>query len=108
MARNLDWVENADLWDMNVGEVPGQVVVSQTYRGWHELCVCYENMDWRQLSREVTTPPETEPPVADPTTFITARFRNREGQFGYLLFSAINEDGTIEEAPSSFGAFNRG
>jgi len=96
--------QNADLWSCNIGDLPGQVVVSQTYRGWHELCVCYQNVGWVQLTREVTEPPESEEVIEPAAPFITARFK-REGRFGYLLYSAVNADGTVTEWPDSWGAF---
>ena len=87
--------QNADLWDVQIDQrLPGQIVVSQTYRGWHDLCTCYQNMDWEELSREVT-----EPEGTDGASFVTARYKNRQGDYGYLLFSAVNEDGTIPDAP---------
>jgi exosortase len=99
--------QNADLWEFAVTGTPlrGQVVVSQTYRGWHELCVCYKNMDWQELSREVTELKNENNPGDPPTSFITARFKNNQDEFGYLLFSAVNENGTIPDAPGNFGAF---
>jgi len=96
--------QNADLWEAKVGERHAQIVVSQTYRGWHELCVCYRNMDWKQLSRLVTDPPDSEADPANPESFITARFQDKQGNFGYLLYTAVNEDGTVAEAPSALEA----
>lgn len=94
--------ENADLWECKIGQrLVGQIVVSQTYRGWHDLCLCYRNMDWEELSRDVTDPESPE----GGATFVTARYKNKQGDYGYLLFSAVNEDGTIPDAPSgSLGA----
>lgn len=97
--------QNADLWDCNIGDLPAQIVVSQTYRGWHELCVCYENDGWTQLSRDVTDPPESEQAIEPSAPFITARFKNDQGRFGYLLYSAVNKDGSVTEWPDSWGAF---
>jgi len=95
--------ENADVWTCKIGpRLVGQIVVSQTYRGWHDLCTCYKNMDWEELSRDVTDPETPE----DGASFVTARYKNKQAEYGYLLFSAVNEDGTIPDAPSgSFGAF---
>ena len=87
--------ENADLWEAEIDQrLRGQIVVSQSYRGWHDLCTCYRNMDWEELSREVV-----EPQGTDGASFVTARYKNRQGEYGYLLFSAVNEDGTIPDAP---------
>ena len=97
--------QNADLWKVQIDDkLDGEVVVSQTYRGWHELCVCYRNMDWEEIDREVITPAQSETPGQNDTSFISAKFKNRVGNYGYLLFTGINEDGSIHEAPSSFGA----
>ncbi len=96
--------QNADLWEFQAGENEGQLVLSQTYSGWHELCVCYENLQWDLVDREVCDPVWDTPVADEGGTFVTARFKRPEGQRGYLLFTAINADGTIPEAPSSWGA----
>ncbi|MEM9588136.1 MAG: exosortase U [Planctomycetota bacterium] len=101
--------QHADRWDFETPEKrPGQIVVSQTYSGWHELCVCYENMDWKLLAREVT---DVDPnsvkfdttKVDDHGAFVTARFRNGDA-YGYLMFTAVQEDGTVLDAPSQLEA----
>lgn len=96
--------QNADLWDFRVGELAGQLVISQTYSGWHELTVCYEILDWNLVDREVCNADPESVVTDEEGSFITARFKRPDGQYGYLLFTAVNADGTIPEAPSSWGA----
>ncbi|MEM1228675.1 MAG: exosortase U [Planctomycetota bacterium] len=112
--------QNADLWGFNAGNLSGQIVVSQTYSGWHELCVCYQNMNWQLLDRDVTEPIEIlsrgkgqmeaktdiiESDASGDESFVTARFRREDGNYGYLFFTAVHEDGSIPDAPSTYGAF---
>ncbi len=99
--------ENADLWQVEVGEMQGQVVLSQPYSGWHELCVCYQNLDWDLVDRDVIDDVEIKvmPDTGSDESFVTARFKRPSGQQGYLMFSAISYDGTIPSSPGSFGAF---
>jgi len=99
--------ENADLWQVNIGGMKGQVVLSQPYSGWHELCVCYQNLEWDLVDRDVIDDPEIkviENGDSD-ESYVTARFTRVGGQQGYLMFSAISYDGSIPSSPGSFGAF---
>lgn len=99
--------ENADLWQCEVDGMHGQIVLSQPYSGWHELCVCYENLDWDLLDRDVIDNPELKiiPDGLGDESYVTAKFKSEGGQQGYLMFSAISYDGTIPSAPGSFGAW---
>lgn len=96
--------QNADLWDFRAGDYAGQLVLSQTYAGWHELTVCYEILEWHLVDREVCLLAADEMQRDESGSFITARFKGPDGQYGYLLFTGVNADGTIPEAPSSLGA----
>ena len=96
---------NADLWQAQVGPYTGQLVVSQTYSGWHELCTCYENLQWDLVDREVSQAEMETSTTDEAESFVTARFKRPDGTYGYLMFTAVNHDGTVPPAPSSFGAF---
>lgn len=110
--------QNADIWTCSIGDrgqLQGQFVLSQAYSGWHELCICYDNLDWDRIEREVgTVEPDSAAASADdnpdaptelmPESFVTARFNRPDGQYGYLLFTAVNADGTVPAPPSSLGA----
>lgn len=105
--------ENSDIWTCQTADRVGQFVVSQTYSGWHELCVCYEGLAWQLIDRDVVTASELldtkmdfedEPENID-DSFVSAQFKASDGTFGYLLFGAINADGSLHPAPSTFGAF---
>ena len=107
--------QNSDVWSFRAVDLDsqGQFVLSQTYSGWHELCVCYEGIEWQLVDRDTILPTKI---WADDSelgglkntnneSFITAKFKRTDGKFGYLMFGAVFEDGTICEAPSSLGAF---
>ncbi|MEM6979307.1 MAG: exosortase U [Planctomycetota bacterium] len=110
--------QNADVWEFRADRLMGQIVVSQTYSGWHELCVCYQNMNWDLVDRDVTEPIElirgdsewssdaaVGEDAVDEESFVTARFRKGDKTYGYLLFTAVHDDGTVPDAPSTYGAF---
>lgn len=94
--------DNADIWtcDFLGTKEEAQFVVSQPYREWHELCVCYENLEWRRIRREIQSSKgnESEP-------FVLAQFR-RGNNSSYLLYSAISEEGNIVSPPWWLGAGN--
>lgn len=107
--------QNSDIWACDLEGLKGQFVISQTYSGWHELCVCYENVNWSLLDRDVVAAGELQGDgevlgsEADNgllgDSFVAAKFRSGTNEYGYLMFGAINEDGSLRPAPSTFGAF---
>ena len=100
--------ENADLWRFATKDVEGQIVLSQPYSGWHELCVCYQNMNWQLLDRSLVSGPQHDGAsgIDNSKRFALGRFTDQRGGYGYLLFSAVHYDGEIAAAPSSLGALN--
>ncbi|TWU37567.1 Transmembrane exosortase [Novipirellula aureliae] len=115
--------KNSDVWTYEFDNNEGQFVISQTYTGWHELCVCYENMEWKLIDREVCAPLSTDdadfivsavsdqtaaPMEAEPNadeSYVTGKFKQENGTYGYLIFGAVFKDGTICPAPSNLGAY---
>lgn len=98
----------ADIWTIGDDRLQGQVVLSQPYFGWHELCVCYENIQWRLVDRAVLT--AAVPADADgggSREYAMARFRNHDNRYGYLWFSAITYDGTSIAPPPGLGTISR-
>ncbi|SMP62117.1 exosortase [Neorhodopirellula lusitana] len=98
---------NADVWTYtttlpNAGDAAGQFVVSQSYRNWHELCLCYQNSGWQLLDRRIENLPSDDQ-LSERPSFAFALFSNEEGQRGYLWFSAISERGAVVPAPPSPG-----
>ncbi|MCC9655659.1 exosortase U [Rhodopirellula halodulae] len=98
---------NADVWKFSavVGGVPiqGQFVLSQTYAEWHELCLCYENQDWRLLNRTLE---ETEASASAATTaepFAYALFGGDTEARGHLWYTAITSDGDFVFPPERPG-----
>ena len=55
------------------------------YGRWHELTNCYEVTGWSIESRKVIQSPDGD--------YVEARFKNPQGEFGYLLFSFVDIEG---------------
>ncbi|MEL6107036.1 MAG: exosortase U [Planctomycetota bacterium] len=103
---------NSDIWECEWDDITAQVVLSQPHKGWHELCDCYERLEWRLLDRDIRSPEdfetmelETDDEGALKSTYVVARFKRPPGQFGYLLFAGIGSDGSYLDAPDSLSAF---
>jgi exosortase len=103
---------NSDVWECEWDDVSAQFVLSQPHKGWHELCDCYERLDWALLDRDIRSPEELERlevtaavPDAMRSTYVVARFKRGPAQRGYLMFAGIGSDGTLVEAPDSLTAF---
>lgn len=103
---------NSDVWECEADDVKAQFVLSQPHQGWHELCDCYERLDWMLLDRNIRSPQDFQSfeiiarsPDALTATYIVARFKRGPAQFGYLIFAGIGSDGTLVEAPNSLSAF---
>lgn len=84
---------HADIWQCNTNSIAGQVVMSQPYVGWHELCVCYEVQDW-VLDQRYNMEVSRGKPIA------VGEFSKGEGAYGYLFFTAIDSDGNVPTPPS--------
>lgn len=103
---------NSDVWECSWDDMTAQIVLSQPHQGWHELCDCYERLDWDLLDRDIKSPDamdsfevEARNPDALNTTYVVARFKQGPTARGYLLFSGIGSDGTLIDAPNSLAAF---
>lgn len=84
---------HADVWRCASPESVGQLVMSQPYVGWHELCVCYEVQEW-VLNKRYNMPVPNGKPIA------VGEFSKGDGLNGYLFFSAIDSDGNVPTPPS--------
>ncbi|MCO8125459.1 exosortase U [Stieleria sp. TO1_6] len=103
---------NSDIWECQWDGITAQFVLSQPYQGWHELCDCYERLDWMLLDRDIQSPEDFEhleitenSSDALKSTYVVARFKRPPSQHAYLLFAGIGSDGTFVDAPDSFAAF---
>ena len=103
---------NSDIWECEWDDAKVQFVLSQPHQGWHELCNCYERLDWLLLDRNIRSPDDFEKleilaknPDALTSTYVVARFKRGPSQYGYLMFAGIGSDGTFVDAPDSFSAF---
>lgn len=96
----------ADIWTVHDRQLTYQVVLSQPYIGWHELCICYENLEWQLADRSIFT--SATAAAEDPTEwgspqYAFARFRREDGRRGYLLFSAVTYEGRGAQPPLGLG-----
>ena len=103
---------NSDIWECEWDDVKAQLVLSQPHNGWHELCDCYERLQWKLLDRDIRSPDDFESldlAQADSDSlnapYIVARFKRSTRQYGYLLFAGIGSDGSFVDAPDSLSAF---
>lgn len=103
---------NSDIWECEWEGGTVQFVLSQPHQGWHELCNCYERLDWLLLDRDVRSPNDFEKlditansPDALTATYVVARFKRGPSAHGYLMFGGIGSDGTLMDAPDTFSAF---
>lgn len=103
---------NSDVWECESDDVSVQFVLSQPYQGWHELCDCYERLNWALLDRNIRSPGDlaevqldARSPDAARATYVLARFKRNPAQYGYLVFAGIGSDGTLVDAPDSLTAF---
>ncbi|MCA9130794.1 MAG: exosortase U [Planctomycetales bacterium] len=96
--RGADFGERSDIWhySSSLGDV--QLSLDQAFPGWHELTVCYTNMGWKLESRALQR--------VDGWDIVTANFRNRDGQTGFLVFSMFDESGNPVQAPSDWSSLN--
>ncbi|MCA9140079.1 MAG: exosortase U [Planctomycetales bacterium] len=106
---------NSDVWECkwdDTNDMTVQFVLSQPHKGWHELCNCYERLDWLLLDRDIQSPDEfdsfevvADSPDAMTSTYVIARFKRGPTQYGYLIFAGIGSDGTLVDAPDTLSAF---
>ncbi|KLU02929.1 eight transmembrane protein EpsH [Rhodopirellula islandica] len=101
--------QNADSWmfDSLVGgnQVRGQFVISQTYADWHELCLCYENQDWRLLNRVLGQGDvsQLDLDTLESQPFAYALFGGDTEARGHLWYSAITQSGDFVYPPERPG-----
>jgi exosortase len=103
---------NSDIWECESADGTVQFVLSQPHQGWHELCNCYERLDWMLLDRDIRSPDDFEKleitarsPDALTSTYVVARFKRGPSAYAYLMFAGIGSDGTLVDAPDTFSAF---
>lgn len=93
--------QNADVWSVawthssGSNNVIAQAVISQTYQGWHELCVCYQNQGFELAYRNQLDP-------SAPVPLAYAKFF-RDDQMGDLFYGAVDASGNIVAPPARMG-----
>lgn len=91
--RNARHGMNSDIWTCGIGSHQGQFVLSQPYMGWHELTICYKVQDWQMTSRQTVSVNGFSQPI------VVAEFASDEGQYGCLVFTAVDSNGKIPRPP---------
>ncbi len=91
--------QNADQWTLKAANLQGELVLSQPYHGWHELCICYENLQWLLVNRQTV---EVENDRNEPDIAF-ARFKRSNGDLGYLFYSAMTPENGVMAPPSRPG-----
>lgn len=75
--------------------------LDQTFPGWHELTICYQNQGWKLESRVkrkaslATDPSKT-------WNYIEAEFSKNTGERGYLVFSLFDAFGAPYDPPEKW------
>ena len=100
--------ENADIWNYETDDagLPGQIVLSQPYAGWHELCFCYEAANWLLLDRKIKQAKVTDGQKKSQDRedkFALAIFKREQGQFAYLFYAGFDSGGNTLHPPSHIG-----
>ena len=80
---------------------PVNVSLDQTFPGWHELTICYQNQDWTLKSRVWKTAPMAEDETKS-WSYIEAEFEKDTGEQGFLVFSLFDAFGDGYDAPGSW------
>ncbi|MEM6365943.1 MAG: exosortase U, partial [Planctomycetota bacterium] len=80
---------NSDIWECEWEDGDVKFVLSQPHQGWHELCDCYERLQWNLLDRAIRSPEdfetieiEAKSPDALKSTYVLARFRQGPAAYG--------------------------
>lgn len=116
----LGW--NSDIWRYKTREsgqeIVGQFAISQTYADFHELCLCYQGLNWNLLDRyrrEVSNSTGSQELVvgensnagnAEQTAGVPvayALFTNEGGGHGYLWYASIGASGKMKFPPERLG-----
>lgn len=91
--------EYVDVWSIYTREtgLHHRVAISQPYKIYHELCLCYQGLGWQQLTQTRIASRDRADAGDWPFTFAT--FADAGGNYGYLSFSAFDASGNAIPAP---------
>ena len=80
---------------------PISISLDQTFPGWHELTICYQNQDWELKSRTK----KTATMIGDDSkswSYIEAEFEKDTGEQAFLVFSLFDAFGDGYDAPGTW------
>ena len=80
---------------------PVIVSLDQTFPGWHELTVCYQNQGWKLKSRKKKTVPMLDDESKN-WSYIEAEYEKETGEQGFLIFSLFDVFGDGYDAPGDW------
>ena len=93
---------HSDRWAyVSPNRFPVHVSLDQTFPGWHELTICYQNQDWKLKSRRKKTASMGDD-ESQQWSYIEAEFEKETGEQGYLVFSLFDVFGGAYDGPGSW------
>jgi exosortase len=92
--------EYVDVWTVydKSSQLRHRIAVSQPYKIYHDLCVCYRGSGWQQLSKERIASPAGGQATTD-WSYVYSTYANAGGGYGYLSFSGFDGNGNPLDAP---------
>ncbi|MEL7335037.1 MAG: exosortase U, partial [Planctomycetota bacterium] len=84
--------DNADQWNCVIDGNPCEIVISQPYPQWHDLCTCYQAQDWTLVERELETSLDGKFASVSIGEF------TKDNRFGRVVFAGVLLDGTPARA----------
>lgn len=92
--------EYVDVWTVydKSTQLRHRIAVSQPYKIYHDLCVCYRGTGWQQLSKERIDSKTGGQGTVD-WSYVFSIYANAGGGYGYLSFSGFDRNGNPIDAP---------
>jgi len=100
-THGSDLGQRSDAWTYRSRTNAVVASFDQTFPGWHELTVCYQNQGWKMINRQKIVPEGD-----DEWAYIEADFERTTGEKGYLVFSHFDAFGEGLDAPREWGTIN--
>jgi exosortase len=101
-GKDVSQAKYVDIWKLsdNSKNIHYRVAISQPYDHFHDLNACYYALGWNSSKSEIIKKIEASDPSIENWPFILSKWMNPNGNYAYLSYSAISEDGTPVLPPS--------
>lgn len=86
-------------------QFPVIVSLDQTFPGWHELTICYQNQGWKLETRHKRTVPLASNPDEN-WAYIEAEFSKPTGEKAFLVFSLFDAFGQPYDPPKEWATID--